>query len=430
MRITIRPTRQAGLLSLIVLWASVCLASGAEPWLYAMEGTFRQETRYTYHLEFEPESRRFDVTVPLLQDVEQPWYTVTILDQTLTSDVPWQSRYEEADPWGWPNVWSILSWGPGAERIQVERSVRAISEALYGPILSADPFPVEAFRLPMEAYDQLIATSFIQSGDPAIVSEAERLVAGARTELEAVVRILGYVRREIRYACAKDLCDPVLRVDAVATLEKGVGNCVCYANLAIALLRAVGIPAAEANGFVADRDESRASHAWISVYFPSWGWVEFESSDWMPAYREAPVTFLMPQHLTIYVTEGRGISSEAPSEFHEASFEILERPTIQTSLEADVALGGAVAWVITVEIADWEAHTIQLTTEGVPEGWYVSLSEESISFDPENAPSNSVDLLLTAIPGPVATGVFSFDITAQSEGDEKGRITVQVQVDP
>jgi len=51
----------------------------------------------------------------------------------------------------------------------------------------------------------------------------------------------------------------------------------------LALLRAVGIPCRYVNGFVADREgEEHACHARIEVLYPDIGWVEYESSYWMP----------------------------------------------------------------------------------------------------------------------------------------------------
>ena len=341
-----RWTRRGALILLLTMLLGLS-AWGAESWLHVFEGTLRQETTYAYTVHLEPENRRFDVTLPLLPDVRQPWYRVSILDQWIEADVPWSNQWEETDPWGWPNVWSIQSWNTSAESLDVTRHVRAISEALYGPIRLNDPFPLEPHGLPVEAYDQSIPKQEIQAGDRTIVSLAEGLVEGARTQLEAVVRILGYIRDEVRYACGKDLCDPVLRVDAVATLEKGVGNCVCYANLALALLRAVGIPSAEA----------------------------------------------------------------------------------ATEVEAQVTPSVAVAWALTVHIDDWEAHTLSLSLDGVPDGWYAAFSQDQIAFNPDDAPDNSLDILLTVIPSANAQENTSFDVAVLTGGIEAGRVTFHLDVD-
>lgn len=125
----------------------------------------------------------------------------------------------------------------------IERIVHATSEAIYGAIRLPDPFPVSLDALPSYCIDALGATSACPSDDPLLAAFAEGLTAASATELDAVVRVLSWIRREIEYACSKDLCDPVYRTDALYTMEKRKGNCVSYANLAIALLRPAGIPA-------------------------------------------------------------------------------------------------------------------------------------------------------------------------------------------
>jgi transglutaminase-like putative cysteine protease len=363
-----RPVALLTLALTVALCAGGILCARGSSWLYALEGVFRQETEYTYRLSLTPEGESFDVTLPLLLDVEQPWYRVAIESQEVVSDIPWRTRWEEDDPWGWPSRWATLTWGATSDEVCVERIVRAVSEAEYGVIRLRDAYPVDPASVPIEGYDGLGPTSQIQSGDPAIVAIAESLAAGCRTELEVVVRLLGYVRRTVRYACGRELCDPVHRTDALATYERGIGNCVSYANLALALLRAVGIPSVDAFGFVADRAESSAGHAWISVHFPSRGWVEFESADWIPGYGEAPVTFLMPQHVTIGVNGQRGVSQVTFTEKHLSTFEILERPERTTELHGESHPGEAISWVLTLEADDWEQHHFDLALDGVPDG--------------------------------------------------------------
>lgn len=65
------------------------------------------------------------------------------------------------------------------------------------------------------------------------------------------------------------------------------GNCTNFASAAVVMLRTVGIPARLATGYLAHEwDESntiatiRANdyHAWVEVYFPGYGWIEFEAT--------------------------------------------------------------------------------------------------------------------------------------------------------
>jgi transglutaminase-like putative cysteine protease len=248
-------------------------------------------------------------------------------------------------------------------------------------------------------------------------------------EIEAVVRILSRVRESVRYACGKDLCEPVYRVDALATLDKGIGNCVCYANLALALLRAAGIPAKYVTGIVADRTESHAAHAWISAYFPSWGWVEFESADWMPASGLVPRTFNMPQHITIYTGGGFGITKAPFSELHEIDYEVLSHPEIRTGIEGSVGAGSSVSWFITVSSP--VSRTIDLEVRGLPPGWYGAFAQGSIEIDADSGPLHSYDVLFTVVPPPTAKPGDEAEITlsGSSGGALLGEMTVRVRVD-
>lgn len=131
-------------------------------------------------------------------------------------------------------------------------------------------------------------TSLVQSGDPAIVSKKNELVSGATTQVEAVGRIVNFVKTQIP-ATADD--QPK---DAVSSLNNNRGNCVNRAHLALALLRSAGIPARYVSGYVYDDEIAityrvpegtakrtfnwgQGSHAWIEVYYPQEGiWVAYD----------------------------------------------------------------------------------------------------------------------------------------------------------
>jgi transglutaminase-like putative cysteine protease len=420
--------RKVALLACLVVAAALQTVADDSN-LSVLEGRFLQTTDYVYRLTLEPEGRTLDANVALLDPVDQPWYRVTIHEQSITASTGWSSRRDTSDADG--NRVTELDWSglKGGTEVIVERHVRATSEALYGAISLPDPFPVSTTLLPRFCRDALAPTDQAQCDNPTLSALAEAITESSPTQLDAVVRVLSWIRREVEYACSKDLCDPVYRTDALFTVEKKKGNCVSYAHLATALLRAAGIPTVEASGFVADREASSACHAWIAVFFPSTGWIEFESADWMPAYREAPITFLMPQHLTIRVGgEEVGISHAAFSERHEASFEIAERPEPRTAVAGRTSGGVAIAWVITVKSPTTEDALLRLSAEGAPPGWIVALSERLVAIG-ENDVSRTVDVLVTVIPsGVAADGTSRIAVVCEHEGAEVGRVTFDVAV--
>ncbi len=96
-------------------------------------------------------------------------------------------------------------------------------------------------------------------------------------------------------------------VETVIKIRKGV--CQDFAHLMIACLRNLGLPARYVSGYLETLPPpgkerlvgADASHAWVSVYFPQIGWVEFD-----------PTNGLMPAYKHITVAYGRDYQDVAP----------------------------------------------------------------------------------------------------------------------
>jgi transglutaminase-like putative cysteine protease len=96
-------------------------------------------------------------------------------------------------------------------------------------------------------------------------------------------------------------------VETVLKLKKGV--CQDFAHLMIACLRNMGLPARYVSGYIETVPPpgkeklvgTDASHAWVSVYFPSIGWVEFD-----------PTNNLLPTYKHITTAYGRDYGDVAP----------------------------------------------------------------------------------------------------------------------
>jgi transglutaminase-like putative cysteine protease len=103
---------------------------------------------------------------------------------------------------------------------------------------------------------------------------------------------------------ATDISTPLADV---LRLRRGV--CQDFAHLAIACLRAMGLPARYMSGYIETNPQpgkeklvgADASHAWFSVFIPGKGWVDFD-----PTNNQVP-TF---QHIT--VAWGRDYADIAP----------------------------------------------------------------------------------------------------------------------
>ena len=114
---------------------------------------------------------------------------------------------------------------------------------------------------------------------------AARITADAHTPYEKAIRIQDYLR--VTYKYQLDVPRPPAGADVVDyfLFDAPGGFCSYYASAMAVMLRAEGVPARIVTGFAtgeydqtrnAYRVPARAAHAWVEVYFPHYGWVEFE----------------------------------------------------------------------------------------------------------------------------------------------------------
>lgn len=118
--------------------------------------------------------------------------------------------------------------------------------------------------------------------------------AGAVTVYDQAKAIEGWLRQNIRYK--ETIPQPPRGQDPVdwVLFDLREGYCNYYASAMIMMLRTLDIPARMAAGFAqgtwdADRQqyvvEERDAHTWVEVYFPGYGWIEFE-----PTAAQAPLS--------------------------------------------------------------------------------------------------------------------------------------------
>lgn len=132
-------------------------------------------------------------------------------------------------------------------------------------------FPLDTSQLPADVLPHLEPTAWQQSDDPMIIEQAQALVGDAQIEAQATVAILDWVRANITYDLSLSL-----PTDAVSVYLNRSGVCSGFSNLAVALLRAAGIPARTQRGCFLFWIPHGGIHAWIEVYYPDVGWVPSE----------------------------------------------------------------------------------------------------------------------------------------------------------
>jgi protein-glutamine gamma-glutamyltransferase len=141
---------------------------------------------------------------------------------------------------------------------------------------------------------------------PAVLPErvrrlAERVTAGHAGTYAKAVAVERYLRSNYRYTLDSPV--PPEGRDAVDhfLFDAGTGFCEQFASAAAVMLRVVGVPARVATGYTpGGRNpftglyEVRASdaHAWIEVWFPRYGWYDFDPTYAVPPAGSAPSELL------------------------------------------------------------------------------------------------------------------------------------------
>ncbi|MCQ3938218.1 MAG: hypothetical protein DPW18_14395 [Chloroflexi bacterium] len=146
---------------------------------------------------------------------------------------------------------------------------------------------------------------------PRIRDLAQKITADSATPYDKAAAITEHLRNEINYApgisIPPDAADPL----EYFLFERKQGFCNYYATAEVLMLRAVGIPARLAVGYAQGEPNIQNSiytvrerdlHAWPEVYFPGYGWIEFEPTvNQEPLNRplereEQPVAVPMPNN--------------------------------------------------------------------------------------------------------------------------------------
>lgn len=137
-------------------------------------------------------------------------------------------------------------------------------------------------------YPAEIAGAYLQlpAGLPQRVrSLAERVAGGAETAFDQAVRVQNYLRENFEYDLAAELAPANADVVDDFLFRSQAGFCSHFASAMTVMLRTRGIPARVVGGYAMGsydygQDEYRvpadAAHAWVEVYFPVFGWIEFE----------------------------------------------------------------------------------------------------------------------------------------------------------
>ena len=146
------------------------------------------------------------------------------------------------------------------------------SRANFKKIDSKIKFPLEDVN-GLDEY--LKATELINADDKMIKAKAAELASGLDDEYSVAFEIGRWVKENINYSL-ETLTEGATK-DAGWVLENRKGVCDELTVLYIAMLRSLNIPAKFVSGSsYSNIIDGFGNHAWASVYFPGYGWADFD----------------------------------------------------------------------------------------------------------------------------------------------------------
>lgn len=153
-----------------------------------------------------------------------------------------------------------------------------------------------ALRNAVDVYPTYVSEAYLQLPEtitPETIALATELTAGFDDPFDKAIAIRDYLRANITYndqiAAAPDGVDPV----HYTLFDIQEGYCNYYASAMAVMLRSQGVPARVASGYaLGDYDEpsqtyrvrSSNLHTWVEVFFPGYGWIQFEPTASIPTF--------------------------------------------------------------------------------------------------------------------------------------------------
>lgn len=175
-----------------------------------------------------------------------------------------------------------VAWRPPGELFAA-----TTKERIYRADSRLPVYTVEALQADTADYPEWILERYLELPDSTperVRALARDLTATQPTPYDRATAIESYLRQ---FPYTLDVPKPPARADIadyfLFDLQKGY--CDYYATAMVVLARAAGLPARMVVGYASGRyDMSSAryivteadAHAWAEVYFPSYGWIEFE----------------------------------------------------------------------------------------------------------------------------------------------------------
>ncbi len=248
---------------------------------YLLNGGQESKIDYTmtHEVQPSPNTKKLILNYVVPKSFDSCTYKQTIEQFDLDFSPPPDDRSQFVDHRG--NEVIEVIWETPQTPVSTKIKLTALNRVILKPIETNAPFP--ASGIPDTLNDYLKATPQVDFNNPQILGKARELTSSAKTQFDAVQRILTWVVDHMHFIVNPD------QYDAVYSYETGRGNCQNYSHLSAALMRAVGIPVRIVNGItlrqpydiqtgdgILTMKMAQSRHSWIEVYFPDLSWVPFD----------------------------------------------------------------------------------------------------------------------------------------------------------
>ncbi|HEX2912195.1 MAG TPA: transglutaminase domain-containing protein, partial [Chloroflexia bacterium] len=157
----------------------------------------------------------------------------------------------------------------------------------YSTVASRYRYDQESLRKASTEYPDWVTERYLTLPDnfsPAIKAMAEDLTAGAANPYDKTMALVNYLN-SLNYTTDPPPVPAGRDEIEFFLMDSKSGYCVHFSSSLALMLRSMGIPTRIATGFIGgDYDAATnsyivrgsAAHAWTQVYFPGYGWVDFE----------------------------------------------------------------------------------------------------------------------------------------------------------
>jgi transglutaminase-like putative cysteine protease len=129
----------------------------------------------------------------------------------------------------------------------------------------------------LEAFEFVFDSPFVQA-HPELAEYAHPSFAAGRPLVEAVSELSHRIHTEFAYEPASTSIDTPM-LDALK-MKRGV--CQDFSHVMIGALRSLGLAARYVSGYLrsgSDHQGAEASHAWVGVFLPGAGWIDFDPTN-------------------------------------------------------------------------------------------------------------------------------------------------------